>query len=277
MVRMGPSPSLRTNLLAILVATTAALVARAWIQVELIARGAAKDHAADLSYLVVPLILVVLLYPVWRRHGRFIIGLFHVGQLSLGHVLEAISIGVLLRLAAWSQLIMGVSFGWYRNSDPSAVVGPTFAFDCPAPTVMLLGAAVMVVLVPLIEETINRGLVQSWLEHYGVGISIIASTLVFTLGHRPSAWHFVFLAGLVFGIQFWQTRTIWCSLISHATVNGLIQVDWRCLHGRWNPPASDIPLWGPGLVSIATFALAVVSIGLLLWRKKAGVRSAPRQ
>jgi membrane protease YdiL (CAAX protease family) len=74
----------------------------------------------------------------------------------------------------------------------------------------------------------------------------------------------VIFAGLVFGTQYWITRSLWPSLITHATINLLIQFDWRCLQGLWNPPANDLPLVVPGAVALLLLAVFVASVLAIL-------------
>lgn len=267
----------KRNLVAVLVAITAALFCRAWLQVELLSDGLPRDYAADLAYLVVPPILLALLFPVLRSHRRFIARLFPRRDLTLELVLNAFAIGFLLRLAAWCYLFAGVSFGLYVNDDPTAITGPIFAFDCAAPHVVALGFLVMSVMVPIIEEVLHRGLIQSWLSYRGRVFAILSSAFLFMLVHNPSSWLFAFFAGIVLGLQFWNTKQLWSSVVTHATVNGLIQVDWRCFHGHWNPPASQVPVWSVGIVCASVFATAVGLIIYLLKQKSAGVPNAPRQ
>lgn len=273
---MPADPPVRTRLIAVILATTAALMLRAWLQIELVADGFQRSVAADLSYLVVPPALFALLFPIWQQQGVFLARLLRRRLLTLHLLLRAIAIGCLLRLAAWSELIAGVSFGWYRNADPMAIVGPIFDFDCPAPPALILGILVMVIIVPLVEETIHRGLVQSWLSGHGAVVAIGASAVIFMLAHRPSTWAFALIAGIVFGIQYWQSGTLWSSVVTHATINGLILIDWRCLRGQWNPPAGDIPLWTSGIVSLCTLLLALLSTVFLL-RERPGAPRTPRE
>lgn len=271
---MAAPQSNRLNFIAVLVAMSAALIARAWLQLELLEHGAPRDFAADLSYLLVPPLLLVLLFPVWRQEYPRILSLFKREDLRLRLILNAVAVGCLLRLASWSQLVASVSFGWNLNTDPNAIVGPVFSFRCPEPQTMALGILVMVILVPLVEEIVNRGLIQSWLAHRGALFSIGVSALIFMLPHRPSSWLFAFCAGLVVGIQFWRTRSLWCSLITHSTINGLIQVDWRCLNGQWNPPAAELPKWAAGLGSMTILLLTILTLGLLL-KKTPGSNALP--
>ena len=252
---------------AVLVATSAALIGRAWLQVELLAAGFQKEYAADLSYLIVPPILLFLLAPVLYRDRSFLNQQFRREQLSPYLALNAILVGLLLRLVSWASLIAGISFGFYQNADPLAVKGPQFAFQCASIHVVALGFLVMTVMVPVVEEVAHRAYVQSALRRRGPIIAVSLSAMIFAVFHPPASWPFTFFAGLVFGIQYWNSGSLWPSLISHATVNALIQLDWRCLHGQWNPPASGLPLWQIGVPAICILLLASGSIVWLSCKK----------
>ena len=87
---------------------------------------------------------------------------------------------------------------------------------------------------------------------------------------------FAFLAGLVFGTQYWITRSLWPSLISHATINGIIQIDWRCLSGQWNPMADDIPVVLPGLLAIGLFVVCIIALLAILRQMATEAKRPPR-
>jgi len=266
----------RTTIVAVLVATTAALVGRAWLQVRLQQGGLPSQTAADLSYLVVPVVLVFLLFPMWRSEKPFLIAQFLRADLCWRIALRAMIIGLLLRIIAWCQLIGGVSFGIYSSDDMNTLVGPVFKFQCATPELVLLGILVMAILVPVIEEVVHRGYVLSVLRNRGIIVSVLVSAVVFAVFHRMSSWSFVFLAGLVFGTQYWYTHSLWASVISHATINGLIQIDWRCLSGRWNPRAEDIPVLLPGIIATALLIGCFVTIVALLQGMATEARNTPR-
>lgn len=251
----------RLNVIAVLVATAAALIVRAWLQVQLLASGVQKYYAADLSYLVVPPILVFLLFPVLYRDKAFLMKQFRVSGVSLGAVLGAVAVGVLLRALWWSSVTAGISFGFIGIDNPQATAGPVFTFQCAAPHVVALGFLVMTIFVPIIEELTHRAYVQTYLYRHGPIIAILVASLVFAFLHPLASWPFAFLAGLVFGVQYFNSGSLWPALISHATVNALIQIDWRCLNGTWNPPVTSLPLWAPG--TIATLVIVVSAVGIL--------------
>ncbi|MFB3076490.1 MAG: hypothetical protein ACE1Y4_00650, partial [Lysobacterales bacterium] len=54
------------TLVAVLLATIAGLVARTVIQGQFTKAGISPDIAADVSYLIVPVVLALLLFPLWR-------------------------------------------------------------------------------------------------------------------------------------------------------------------------------------------------------------------
>ena len=247
--------TIRAPILGILIIQLAALIARAFFEVKLKANGNDETFSADFSYLVVPPILAFLLFPILRDHKIFLRSWFRCEQLTLKLVLSAIGIGLFLRIAWWCQLVFRISTGITTNSNPNAIVGPTVTLECPTLMTLLLGFLVMAVLVPVIEEVICRGLIQSTLANQGKVIAIVVSAVIFAAYHPPANYFLTLLIGLVLGVQFWNSRTLWFSIITHATYNSLVQLDWRCTTGYWNPNASDLPQ-----VEVATFS----AIGLTL-------------
>ena len=171
----------RTILVAILVAMTAALVARSWLQVEFVQDGMNRAVAADLSYLLVPPTMVLLLFPMWQTEKVFFEHLFRRQNLSISLVVRALAIGVLIRLTWWGQLIAGVSFGFYKSSQPDAVVGPVFSIQCEPAVNIILGLFVMAVLVPVIEETVHRGYIQTAMKQRGFIVAVAFSALIFAV------------------------------------------------------------------------------------------------
>jgi len=266
----------RTTLVAVLVATLAALTARSWLQIQLTQRGMQSLVAADLSYFVVPPILILLLFPLWRSDKTFLKNQFRRRDLTWQLALTAVVIGILIRVLWWSHLIAGVSFGMYAPPDLEAIAGPILSFQCSSAGVVFLGCFVMAFLVPLVEEVVNRGYVQTAFRQRGFIIAVIVSSVIFALFHRFSSWPSVFIAGLVFGTQYFLTRSLWMSLITHATVNGLIQIDWRCLSVVWNPSLDGLPLLAPGTAALAVMTASLVILAVILRRLAIGTKTSSR-
>ncbi len=266
----------RTTIVALLVATTAALVARSWLQIKLLQDGMPQPVAADISYLVVPAVLILLLFPLWRNEKSFLKDQFRAEDLTVQLALQALAVGLLIRILWWCQLVADVSFGITSSAEADAIVGPVFVFQCASPGVVFLGFLVMTVLVPIIEEITHRGYIQTALHHRGGFIAVLISALAFAVFHKLTSWPFAFFAGIVFGVQYWATRSLWSSLISHATINGLIQLDWRCLNGQWNPQSADLPLLLPGITAVLTFVVCLTVLVRLLLVMLTGAASTPR-
>jgi membrane protease YdiL (CAAX protease family) len=268
------SISCRHLLLAIL-AQIFALMIQARLSRALPARGYGDLEAHYLAYLIVLPILLLMLSPMLFAHRDFLTQLFRRNVLTVCQAFAAIALGVTMRIAWWSQLLARVSLGNIVNDNPQAIAGPVFSWGCPSLPSLLLGLFVMAVLVPIIEETVHRGILQSAFVHYGALPAILVSALVFAVFHPPSSYWFVFLMGIVFGTQFWVTGSLRATMITHATYNGLIQFDWRCLQGQWNPPPESLPQLMPGVVSLTVLLGASSMIVALLRYQRAGAQTAP--
>ena len=265
--------AIRAPIFAIIIMQVCAYVARAALEIDLDERGFETSFAADLSLLVVPLILGILMFPILRSNWQALMQLLSPHGINLRMILVAIAIGLLARIISWSKLVFSASTGLVSNSDPAAIVGPVFSWHCPPVQVFLLGLAVWVVITPVIEEVVHRGLIQSSLMHRGRWTAILVSALIFAAFHPPESIPFVFLFGIVFAAQFANSQTLWTTIISHATYDGLIQFDWRCLRGTWNPRIEDTPMIETAALSAAILLLSTAAIVVLL--KKTRARNAP--
>ena len=266
--------AIRASIFAIIIMQVCAYVARAVLEIKLGERGIEPSYAADLSLLVVPLILGILMFPILRFNWRALMQLLSPQRINLRMILAAIAIGLLARTISWSKLVFSASTGLVSNSDPAAIVGPVFSWNCPPVQVFLLGLAVWIVITPVIEEVVHRGLIQSSLMHRGRWTAILISALIFAAFHPLDSIPFAFLFGIVFAVQFANSQTLWTTIISHATYDGLIQFDWRCLRGTWNPRVEDTPMIETAVISAAILLLSAAAIVVLL--KKTRARYAPR-
>ena len=262
-------------LLLVVLAQVLALFTQAWLSQALLAQGYGELDAHYLAYLAVPPILLVVLAPVLLRHRAFLLRLFSMHRISVRLALAAVALGIATRIAWWAQMMARVSLGIDVNNNSQAIAGPAFSWTCPPLPSLMLGMLVMAVLIPTIEETLHRGVLQSAFVHKGPVPAILISAFIFTLFHPPASYWFVFFMGIVLGIQFWVTGSLWVTMITHATFNGLIQFDWRCLRGQWNPPPESLPQLVPAAVSLAVLAGALALIVALLRYQRAGARTAP--
>lgn len=263
------------KLALVLLSTIAALVYRAWLQLELRSRGVDSSVAADASYLIVPLMLALLLIPLWRTDGPFVARQFLPLRAARDCMLMAIGIGLTLRLLWWSQLIAGVSLGIYSSSDVDVVVGPTISFQCSQPEIVMLGVLAIALLAPIVEELVHRVYVISFLRSRGMLVAISLSAVCFMALHKTASWPFALIAGIVFGLLYWWTQSIWPSLVAHAVFNSLTLLDWRCLSVQWNPTADVVPVVLPAATALVTMLLSSILLGVLLHRTAIRARARP--
>ncbi len=260
-----PSVSVRT-LLASLIALISALIAREVVAAQLVAANTNAALARDLSYLVVPAILATMALPVWHSAKTFFKEQFRRLDLNWSLIVTSIVIGVLLRVAWWSQLVAGIALGIYSDSSGSVTATPSFSFSCPSPLSLALGVLVMVGLVPIIEEMIHRGIVISALRRYGTSLAVVLSALLFAVLHRQSTWLFVFASGMVFAAMYIRVESLWPSTVAHATFNVIYLLDWRCLTGQWNPQSDSLPDLTTATVALLCLSLCLLGIYLCIRR-----------
>lgn len=264
-MKQQSEPVLRAPIVAILIIEVAALFARSYLQVRLVDSGEPKAFAQDLSYLVVPPILVILMYPILRRHGQYLVSLLRRQDLTLRLAGFSILLGVTLRLTFWGVLISLVSFGVLRNGNHDAIVGPVISFGCPEPKVLALSFVVVSVLIPIIEEVINRGLILPSLMQRGKIQAVLLSSALFAIMHNPQSMIMAFLVGIIFAVQKINFRTLWATMITHATFNAVGVLDWECINTQWNPPTTTPAMIGTGLLASALAAVGLLLSIFLLW------------
>ena len=266
-MKKASDPVLNAPIVAIVIFQMAAFFTRAFLESRLIASGEPEPFAQDLSYLVVPPILTILMYPILRQHGRYLRSLLRRQDLTIRLIVLSVLLGITLKMIYWGGLISLISFGVIRNSDLNAVAGPAISFGCPEPSVLALSFLVVSLLIPLIEEIINRGLILQSLLHRGKILAVVLSSALFAIMHDPQAIVLSFLVGLFLAVQMINYRTLWASLITHATYNAVAVLDWECISAQWNPIETTPAMIGTGLMATA-LAVVGASFGIFLVLRK---------
>jgi membrane protease YdiL (CAAX protease family) len=91
----------------------------------------------------------------------------------------------------------------------------------PLVTALTLASAALVA--PVCEEILFRGfLFQRWATRWGLRAGLLASAVVFGLLHFDLFPPAAFLAGLVGGVLYVRTRSLFAAMISHLVNNGVI-------------------------------------------------------
>jgi membrane protease YdiL (CAAX protease family) len=268
-------PVFRVSIGAIMAFQIFALFVRSALDASLVGNGADPAVANDLSYLIVPPILMMLMYPYLRQHRHLLAGLLGTHRLTLRLCFLAVLLGILLRVTWWSVLTVLIWMGWLRNGDPDAIVGPHFAFDCPPLSVLALSFFVMAILIPFIEEVINRGFLLHALLAKGAVVSLVVSSCLFASMHRPESYIPAFVIGMFLGVQSLSSRTLWAPILTHAAYNAAATFHWDCFQIIWNPPEADPALAAAGRIA-APMAVGGILICCFLVSKKAIGAPSPR-
>jgi membrane protease YdiL (CAAX protease family) len=267
---------LRVPLFAILVFETAALIARSYLEVRLRDSGYDWHYASDLSYLVVPPVLTLLGMPLLKRHGHLLLQLFRIRDLSLRLIFVGMLLGITLRFSFWGGLIAMTSFGISVSGEELPAIGPYFSWQCPSPWVMALGILVSVILIPPIEEIINRGYFLHGLLHRGKPFAVLVSSVLFAVYHNPQTIYLAFAIGIFLAVSAINSGTLWIATIAHAAYNLTSQLDWRCLHGRWNPLEVTPVMISAGAMATVLLFVSLVLACLLVSKRIIGTRGGAR-
>jgi membrane protease YdiL (CAAX protease family) len=270
-------PIFSVSIFAIMIFQVAALFARSALEVSLITDGHQAAFAEDLSYLVVPPILAVLMFPYLRRCKRPLLELLKRTDFTLRLVVLSILLGLTLRVTYWAVLTLLIWLGIVGNVDPRAVIGPIIGFACPPLPVTLFSVGVVGILIPTVEEIVNRAFILHALLPRNVVAAVVISAALFAAMHRPSSYVLAFAIGSLLGIQILNYRTLWAPLITHATYNAATVLDWECFRLVWNPPASDPRLLVLAGISVPVALAGTLAALFLVSKKAAGVRMVHRQ
>jgi membrane protease YdiL (CAAX protease family) len=77
-----------------------------------------------------------------------------------------------------------------------------------------------VVAAPIVEEVLFRGiLMQRWAHRWGTPTGVVASSILFAIGHEEWVGHFLFGAALA--LLYLRTRSLWLPIAAHALNNGV--------------------------------------------------------
>lgn len=81
----------------------------------------------------------------------------------------------------------------------------------------------MLFIVPILEELLYRKIIFSnLLKKYGVYISIIVSSVLFSIGHLDFNNSIIFLVfGILLGVTYWKTKSFYYPILLHIFINAM--------------------------------------------------------
>lgn len=204
------------------------------LQAGSMADGAQRGMSPSLAAVVALVFAVVAVLPpslLWLRYKRGVTGLCERLGLVRGKGLRVIvREGVLwslpaiaMNLAYWPLLGQRVAESTQQVSQQPALM-TLFAGSA------LTGVAVGCVAVPIVEELLYRGMLyRSLRSGYGSAVSLLSSTLLFTLDHPLTAAVPVFCAGVCMTLALERSRSLYAALLVHMLYNGVAA--WSLFQG----------------------------------------------
>lgn len=126
-----------------------------------------------------------------------------------------------------SQLLfcVGIGLGLALISKIAIVLGvlsqePITEQNVPDPFFWAVSLATTVVLIPIVEELLFRGILfGSFCRAFSYKIAIVLSALLFMLVHSMVSWPSVFVIGVLLAWLYWQTDNLAVTMVIHGTVN----------------------------------------------------------
>ena len=126
-----------------------------------------------------------------------------------------------------SQLLfcLGIGFGLALISKMAILLGvlsqePITEQNVPDPFFWAVSLATTVVLIPIVEELLFRGILfGSFCRAFSYKIAIVLSAVLFMLVHSMVSWPSVFVIGVLLAWLYWQTDNLAVTMVIHGTVN----------------------------------------------------------
>jgi len=260
----------RASIGAIMLFQVCALFGSEFIQLQLEQVELSDQGAQHLSRMLGLLILALLISPMLQQHWPLLKTLFKLPKNAKPVLLASAVIGFLIYAINAIALIWAGILPWLSSASgyPPAVFEATFTFTNP--TILILAILLMSGLTPIVEETINRGLILFSLLPKGRSVGIIGSALLFSVLHEPATIPAAFLFGVYAALQVLHWQTLWAPIVTHGVFNAFVQIDIHCIEKSWVFGRASEKLVTSALLSAATIIMSVLAIVWLTLKFRIG-------
>ncbi len=264
------------SILLVLLFETGALFAREFTRLRLASSGTEFYLAEYLSYLVVPPILLVLGYPLIRQHSAYFRTLLSGQHCNTRKILLALAVTSTIWLMLFNWEIATSALRIYKNNDEFIGAFPRYSVNCAPALEIALGLFVFSVLVPIIEEIINRGIFLKALEARGRIFALTGSSILFAVFHDPQSILSAFVIGMFLGVLYLNAHTLWVPFTVHSVYNAWTIFDKRCFDGNWISFPNDLPVVTVGLYALVLSGVGFILSGFLASRRVIGAQDTPQ-
>ncbi len=221
-----------------------------------------------LSSLLTELSFIVIVFLLSRQSGSNFFAMTKANiKPKAKHISTAICISVLCVLlflpiiTLWENLLS--SIGYKVQSELG------YTLDSAG---WIIYSFLAVALLPAIcEETLFRGVVLNGTKNHGARFCILYSAICFSLMHlNIQQLPYTFVLGLISGLFFYYTRSLWCSIVFHFVNNAFVLL-LMCVPSLQNVLFGwflAIPLWAEILIALALVGVAYFIIRFVFQRLK---------
>lgn len=123
---------------------------------------------------------------------------------------------IMANLVSFLALWITFTFFWTDGSSKQEAVESIGFF---------LSLFMVSVAAPIVEETVNRGVIFTYIRsRFGGAAGIVISGLIFGIGHAPELMLNATIVGFLLAILYNRSGTLWMPIILHAIMNGILIV-----------------------------------------------------
>lgn len=162
----------------------------------------------SLDYYMVISLPIALIAFGWLLHKK---QMLHMSSRDLKGSQLLFCLGIGLGLALISKT--GILFGFLSGKITSEQT-------LPDPFFLTVSIVTTVVLIPVLEELLVRGILfGSFSRSFSYKTAIVCSSVFFLLGHRMLSWPSVFVVGILLAWIYWRTDNLAVTMVIHGTIN----------------------------------------------------------
>ena len=178
----------------------------AWIS-YLLLQIVAYIYISGPYYMTITGVILLIVYALLLRKKQML----HLSSRDLKgtQLLSCFGIGVGLSLISKIAIL----FGFLSEKITSEQTAPD-------PFIFAVSMITTVVLIPVLEELLYRGILfGSFSRSFSYKTAIIFSSVLFLPGHRTLSWPTVFIIGALLAWIYWQTDNLAVTMVIHGTAN----------------------------------------------------------
>ncbi len=244
-----------------------ALIVREFIRANMGESGVDPASAKHMSAIGGLIFFGILMSPLFNRLKRPLTQLLRAPTSWTRLLVSSMAIAL-----AFKGMILSTKIArfWLTGIEPEPLgesYGISAMWACSTGSSLWIGLLVMVLMTPVVEEIINRGLFLCALLRQNRMIAVFVSAALFAVFHVLENMVFAFMFGIVSAILVLQSGSLWGAIVAHSFYNVLDVIDGECVRITriFLPEYSSVGITGPALLFL--FAALLFASSLLIARK----------